>query len=227
MSRGLGILQRRAMLYLWRARPSGSAEVREVKRAMGSDRANNRRAIRTLLDRGLLKEVTGEDGERLVALTSGAWDALTLAEIFAREPGALSEEQVPSEPFDVVAVLASLGEDHYDYGTLLRDWNPHEPQEPPWLQSISEIPVTANARSPHGSEIPSWFGVPSGEPLLSDNLGARSERPHGKQVTPWEGEASFKLPLSDNDARRQPSAMQRVLDALTEGLEEMGRKDDE
>ena len=205
MSRGLGILQRRAMLYLWRARPSGRAKVREVKRVMGPDRANNRRAIRSLMDRGLLEE-REEDGTRLVVLTRGAVGALTLAAVFA-DGGELSEERVPSAPFDLDAVLAGLGEDDHDYGIVL--------------------PPGDNARSPHGPEMPSWFRGPSGGPRLSDNLSAHSGRPHGKQVTPCKGEASFDLPISDNDPPRQPSAMQRVLDALTEGLEEMCKKVDE
>ncbi len=39
-------------------------------RRLGPDSANNRRAIRSLLDRGLLEE-REEDGTRLVALTLG------------------------------------------------------------------------------------------------------------------------------------------------------------
>ena len=231
MSRGLGVLQRRAMLYLWRARPSCSAEVREVKRAMGPDRANNRRAIRTLLDRGLLEE-REKDGTRLVILTRGAVGALTLAAVFA-DGGELSEGAMPSRPFDLDSILSGASEDDHDYGTVLPpDWNPHEHQEPPWTPgSIPEAPLNDNgqdrAKQPHGPQVTPWIRGPSGKPLLSDNLGAHSSRPHVKQVTPWEGEASFELPLSDNDARRQPSAMQRVVEALAEGLEEMGRKDDE
>ena len=65
MSRGLGLLQRRAVLFLWRS-DGHHAPLSEVKRAMGVERANSRRAIRALVERGMVAAPEGQ-----VSLTSG------------------------------------------------------------------------------------------------------------------------------------------------------------
>ena len=68
MSRGLGDLQRRVCEVLYAA-SDGELPLRELRRRLGdSDRSNLRRALRGLLDRGIVEE-TGPAGEPRVALT--------------------------------------------------------------------------------------------------------------------------------------------------------------
>ena len=106
MSRGLGALQRAAMLCLWN-RGGHRAPLSELKREVGGDRSNTRRAIRGLLDRGLVEERAGENGAALVALTGGAVTMFVLLE------GAegRSVERVPGRPFDLAGILDRVDED--------------------------------------------------------------------------------------------------------------------
>lgn len=163
MSRGIGTTQRKAILALCdQAKPEGIAKgpgirLTDLKRAIGTDRSNARRAIRGLADRGLVKEVVGEEGERRVKLTSGARLALVLAGI-EDKPLALSD--VPSRPFDLDAV--------YDQVDALLD--PHGSAEPSWINADLDEPAVSD---PAG--YPMQTGIPHAKPprrrerAVSDN----------------------------------------------------------
>jgi CP family cyanate transporter-like MFS transporter len=68
MSRGLGDLQRRVCEVLY-VDGDGELPLRELRRRLGDpDRSNLRRAIRGLLERGMVEEQSGPGGEQRVAL---------------------------------------------------------------------------------------------------------------------------------------------------------------
>jgi hypothetical protein len=68
MSRGLGDLQRRVCEVLY-VDGDGELPLRELRRRLGDpDRSNLRRAIRGLLERGMVEEQSDPGGEQRVAL---------------------------------------------------------------------------------------------------------------------------------------------------------------
>ncbi len=156
MSRGLGRLQRLAVLVLWRS-DGCRAPVGELKLALGGDRGNRRRALRTLINRGLIEEV-GEGN--LIKLTAPAMYALVLAEHF----GDLSDERVPSSPLDLDAILAGVSEDD-------PAWEPHANAVTPCEHELyPETRVSDNVGRPHGSLDTSWIRELSFDPPVRDNV---------------------------------------------------------
>src|SRR5215218_2566035 len=134
MSRGIGRTQREAMLAL-RDHEDGAAAgvpLTELKRAISSDRSNARRALRGLIERGLLEEVTDEEGVRRVKLAGGAHLALWLA---AYPDGQLTIDTVPSRPLDL-----DLGDDLdlEDDDTPLSLWQPHVSSPPPPDRGVND-----------------------------------------------------------------------------------------
>jgi hypothetical protein len=100
VSRGAGRAQRRALHALWNdeGRRAAGMPLAEVRRAIGADRSNARRAIRGLVERGLIVEVTDDEGVRRVKLTGGALLAFVVAQRGA-EP--LTPERVPGRPLNL------------------------------------------------------------------------------------------------------------------------------
>jgi DNA-binding MarR family transcriptional regulator len=149
VSRGIGKVQREALAALWdRAKSEGIAggmPLAELKRCIGADRSNSRRAIRGLIERGLVVEVTAEEGERRVALTGGAHMALWLATEYKDE--ALTIERVPSRPLvlDLGDDLGLVEEDTLGLDNLMSLGIPHEPSPPP-----PDRPVSDNVPSNRG-----------------------------------------------------------------------------
>lgn len=195
MSRGIGRIQRSALLYLWQ-RPQGAAEgmpLAELKRSISPDRANARRAIRGLIERGMVEEVASvpeEDAPRRVALTSGANLAFTLAEHL---DGTLTEREVPGRPLDL-----SYDADEDD------------------LTAIVEPDVPTELGIPHGSLETSWISAVTSESAVSDNAprSSRNRKPHANEETPCQRRESPHVDISDLTRK----AVERVLARLeTEG----------
>jgi len=113
MSRGIGRTQRLALLALWQARTEREEErdigipLTELKRRISSDRSNSRRAIRNLTERGMIEEITGEEGERRLRLTSGGRGALAFASVWE----AITLNTIPSKPFDFDLILRETRRD--------------------------------------------------------------------------------------------------------------------
>lgn len=113
MSRGIGRTQRLALLALWQARTEREEErdigipLTELKRRISSDRSNSRRAIRNLIERGMVEEITGEEGERRVRLTSGGYGALAFASVWED----ITLDTIPSKPFDFDLIFRESGPD--------------------------------------------------------------------------------------------------------------------
>ena len=101
MSRGVGRMQRRALLALWQTRAEREEErdtglpLTELKHRISSDRSNSRRAIRNLVGRGMVEEIR-EEGEHRVRLTGGGRGALAFASVWRD----ITLETIPSKPFD-------------------------------------------------------------------------------------------------------------------------------
>ena len=88
---------------------------------MGVERANSRRAIRALVERGMVAAPEGQ-----VSLTSGGVMALALVEILAELYGGDPlESKVPGEPLDLDEFLAGPDDDNHEI-VLLPEWGPHE-----------------------------------------------------------------------------------------------------
>jgi DNA-binding MarR family transcriptional regulator len=124
----------------------------ELKRHIGEDRSNARRAIRTLTARGLVEEEREEDGERRVKLSAGARFAIALTEALNERPPTLAD--VPSRPFDLGAIFdpdEDLDEDELPE-------HPHGPVETPWINdAVIESAVSDNDNpmsggTPHANE---------------------------------------------------------------------------
>lgn len=136
MSRGIGRTQREAMICLWLAEEGCTTGMRvaEFKRYISTDRSNARRAIRGLIDRGFVEEITGEEGERRVRLTGGGHLALWLA-AYPDQPLDLSD--VPSRPLDL---------DVIDHDATFGD--PHGWRETSWINAdVSESAISDHAPS--------------------------------------------------------------------------------
>jgi DNA-binding MarR family transcriptional regulator len=156
VSRGLGRTQREAMLALWHHEEGLAAgmPLAELKRSISTDRSNARRAIRGLIERGFAVALTGEAGERRVALTGGAHMALWLATEYRDE--ALTLEKVPSRPLnlDLGDDLGIVEEDALDLDNPMSLGKPHEPSPPP-----PDRPVSDNAPSSRGHKDAVQTGV--------------------------------------------------------------------
>ena len=86
MSRGLGVLQRRVCEVLYAA-DDHEPPLRELRRRLGDpDRSNLRRAIRGLLERGIVEE-SSRDGERRAALTDWGHAVTAAVSRTAPRPG--------------------------------------------------------------------------------------------------------------------------------------------
>lgn len=129
-------MQREAVLLLHRKGENG-IPLTELKRAISTDRSNARRAIRGLIARGLLEEITDE-GVRRVKLAGGAHLALWLA---AYPDDHLTLDAVPSRPLHLDSFAGGdlgLGDDE-------DDGRPHGSVEPSWIKdAVSESPVNDN-----------------------------------------------------------------------------------
>jgi hypothetical protein len=175
VSRGIGKVQREALAALWdRAKSEGIAggmPLAELKRSISSDRSNARRAIRGLVERGLVEEVAGEGGERRAKLTGGAHLALWLASYPEDAPLAL--ERVPSRPLvlDLGDDLGIAEEDTLGLDNLMSLGIPHEPSPPPLDRGVSDLPPSSRG---HGDAMPMGMShanapLPPDRPI-SDNV---------------------------------------------------------
>jgi DNA-binding MarR family transcriptional regulator len=154
VSRGIGRTQRVALLALWQTRAELEEErdagipLTALKRRISSDRSNARRAIRNLMERGMVEEITSEaEGERRVKLTSGGHGALTLASVFCDPGEGLTEDDVPSKPFD----FDTLYRDAED----LAEQEPLGSEQPSWTTADDpDLPVSDNGRPHAGRDTP-------------------------------------------------------------------------
>lgn len=144
MSRGIGRMQREAVVLLYRE-GEGGIPLAELRRAISADRSNARRAIRGLIARGFAVEVTGVYGERRVALTGGAHMALWLAAEYRDKP--LTPQRVPGRPLalDFGDDPGIVEEDTLDLDNLMDLGIPHGASPPP-----PDRPVSDNAPSSRG-----------------------------------------------------------------------------
>jgi len=148
MSRGIGRTQRLALLALWQARTEREEErdigipLTELKRRISSDRSNARRAIRNLMERGMVEEIR-EEGERRVKLTSGGCDALAFASVW----GDITPDTIPSKPFDFDLIFREIEPDDLE-SPVSADGILHGAGETPWSRAADlETPVNDNTIS--------------------------------------------------------------------------------
>ena len=96
MSRGIGRLQWRVVHTVCDHQEGKSGlTITDLNRRLGSDRSNNRRAVRGLVRRGMAVEGLGEEGERRVLLTEEALliSALLRTPVPPPEPDPAAEER--------------------------------------------------------------------------------------------------------------------------------------
>lgn len=125
---------------------AGGFPLAEFKRYISTDRSNARRAIRGLIDRGLVAETTDEEGVRRVALTGGGHLACWLA---SYPDDWLALGAVPSRPLNLE----------------LDDENPLGSREPSWSNAAaSESPLSDNGPSDPDREDPMQGGKPHANP---------------------------------------------------------------
>ena len=200
---------------------AGGIPLAELKRYISTDRSNARRAIRGLIDRGLVAETTDEEGVRRVSLTGGGHLACWLAS-YADER--LTLGAVPSRPLYLSALYGEADED---------GGNPHGTTEPPWNNdAASELPVNDNTpsnpdrgypmnlRKPH---VPS--PLPPDRPVRDNALGSARRGDAMPMGTPHANAAASPDPLlNDNDGNRGSLALEilaklarRRLESLDEG----------
>jgi hypothetical protein len=162
MSRGLGRTQRAAVRLLWRHpdEAAGGVPLAELKRTISTDRSNARRAIRGLVDRGLL-EVGDEEGVRRVKLTGGGQLACVLA--------ALPDDQstlryVPSKPLDL---------------DLLYDEDPHGCVDTSWMDAAAHDPAVGDPEATDNERgHPMRLGKPHAPSSRLPDRGVRDPPPY-------------------------------------------------
>jgi len=201
VSRGIGRTQRLALLALWQTRTERDIGIplTELKRHMGEDRSNNRRAIRNLVACGMVEE-SREGGQRRVKLTSGGWGALAFTSMWED----ITPDTIPSKPFDFDLIFRES-----DFATDDGGTPPCKAGHPMQRDADLESPVNDNGR-PHAA------GEPPGEPPcgldtdlelpVSDN-----EESHARGEIPCPTAGDLEPPVTDNAIRAALEHLERGL----------------
>jgi len=174
---------------------AGGVPLAELKRSISTDRSNARRAIRGLIGRGFAVEVTGDEGERRVALTGGAHMALWLATEYKDEP--LTLEKVPGRPLNL-----DLGDD-----LALED--PLGSAEPSWISTPVSDPAVSDLvgldDTPMSLGQPHEPSPPPPDRPARDNAPSREPSGRGDAMQTGASHANAPLPpergVSDHEER--------------------------
>jgi hypothetical protein len=252
VSRGIGNVQREVVAVLWDQAKSrgpgiaGGMPLGLLKRAVDTDRSNARRAIRGLMDRGLLEEITGEEGERRVKLTGGAHLALWLATEYTGAE--LTLERVPSRPVVLDAVYSEVEPLHSPHESLPTPCVSEAFPDPPVSDNLDhpmragtphtgpprrrERAVSDNEANDPARSNPMKLGQPhepsplSSDRGVSDNGASEPERGYPMQMRPTHANAggSEETPVRDN--RRGGSLALEMYRRILAGLDDMDGEDE-